>query len=596
MNRFCLVFFAFLILLTSASENFAVESRVAENLLEGDLVEIPAGSFLFGTDERDAEGEALSLGIPKPWHVDENPQSKVFLKRFYIDRFEVSNRRYKNFVDAMGAVPPPDWVGGAYREGKADHPAVWTNWYDAANFCDWAGKSLPTEKQWAKAARGETGRLYPWGNEFHPEYANLPQSLKSKTALKKVGSYPKGATPRGVQDMAGNAWEWTADDYKPYKDSKYKSPDFDAGYKVMRGASAMGIGHFPGATFMKALSKFARAGYRQFADPDQGGLDTGFRCASATITPAMKSFSAAAAGSRESAKSQSGKSPSGFFKKPSANSKPSSLSKVSDSEPFNPFQPKSNLPQSGILGLTLLAFVAGFLSFLSPCTLPILPAYFAVTAQAEQKNMSLMSVAFFMGLATLFVIMGASASALGGLLRDHLFNITIAGGVLIALFGVMTLFGWGFSGASFRQKPASTFFGYYLFGAAFALGWTPCVGPVLSGILIMAASDKTILQGMNLLFFYAVGLGFPLIIISTFCGKLDRNSLFWRILRGKGWEVNIGGRVLLLHTTNLFSGLLLITLGIVLAMGYMTYINSIVPLEVQIWFSEYEEKFLNLFK
>lgn len=596
MNRPFIFLFTVLIFSLFALPGFAAENP-RDHPLEGDLVEIPAGFFLFGTDERDAEGEALSLGIPKPWHIDENPQSKIFLQRFYIDRYEVSNRRYKNFVDAVGAVPPQDWVDGAYPEGKADHPVVWTNWYDAANFCDWAGKSLPTEKQWEKAARGEAGRLYPWGNEFHPEYANLPQSLKSKTALEKVGGRPKGATPLGMHDMAGNAWEWTADDYRPYKDSKYQSPDFERGYKVMRGASAMGIGHFPGAAFMKALSRFARSGYRQFADPDQGGLDTGFRCASATVTQAMKNFSAVGAtanGLQDSSKSQSGKTQSGFFKKPSGNSKQAST-KI-EPEPFNPFQPKSNLPQSGILGLTLLAFVAGFLSFLSPCTLPILPAYFAVTAQAERKKMSLMSVAFFLGLATLFVVMGASASALGQVLRDYLFSITIAGGVLIALFGVMTLFGWGFSGANFRQKPASTFFGYYLFGAAFALGWTPCVGPVLSGILIMAASDKTILQGMNLLFFYAVGLGFPLIIISTFCGKLDRDSLFWKILRGKGWDFKIGNCVLFLHTTNLFSGLLLIALGIVLAMGYMTYINSIVPLEIQIWFSEYEEKFLNFFK
>ena len=100
---------------------------------------------------------------------------------------------------------------------------------------------------------------------------------------------------------------------------------------------------------------------------------------------------------------------------------------------------------------------------------------------------------------------------------------------------------------------------------------------------------------MNLLFFYAVGLGLPLILISTLCGNLPKDSLFWRILRGKGWEVSIGSHTLLLHSTNIFSGLLLITLGVALAMGYLTYLNSVIPIELQIWFSEFEEKFLHLF-
>ena len=204
-----------------------------------------------------------------------------------------------------------------------------------------------------------------------------------------------------------------------------------------------------------------------------------------------------------------------------------------------------------------------------------------------------MSFAFFVGLATVFVIMGASASFLGQLLRDYIFSLTKVGGALVAVFGFMTLFGKGFSGANFSQSPGSSLVGFFLFGATFALGWTPCVGPILSGILILAASDKTIIQGMTLLFCYAVGLGSPLIIISAFFGHLSKDSLFWRILRAKGWEVAIGGRTLLLHTTNIFSGLLLIVLGVILALGYMTYINSLVPIEIQIWFSNYEEKVLH---
>ncbi len=273
---------------------------------------------------------------------------------------------------------------------------------------------------------------------------------------------------------------------------------------------------------------------------------------------------------------------------PSSSSSPPTLS-------LNPFKAKPILPQSGMLVLIFLAFVAGVFSFLSPCTLPILPAYFAITAQTDRAHISRMSIAFFMGLATLFMAMGASASVLGQVLRDHLSSLTTIGGIVVILFGIMTLFGKGFSGANFQGKPASTFMGFFLFGATFAVGWTPCVGPILSGILILAATDKTILQGMNLLFFYAVGLGLPLIIISTFFGQLSKESLFWRVLRGKGWEFRFGNHVLFWHTTNLFSGLLLIALGIALAMNYLTYFNSLIPIEIQIWFSDFEEKVLHWF-
>ncbi|MBI4384014.1 MAG: SUMF1/EgtB/PvdO family nonheme iron enzyme [Nitrospinae bacterium] len=570
-------------------------SQTPENLnpLEAEMVLVPPGNFLFGTDAQDIEGEALSLGIPKPWYIDEGPQQKIFLKGFYIDRYEVTNRRYKIFVDAVGAIPPPDWKGKDYPEGKGDWPVVWVNWFDAANFCDWAGKRLPTEKEWEKAARGENGNEYPWGNEFHADYANLSPKQGSKNAPVKVGSFPQGSTPLGIRDLAGNVWEWTQDNYAPYKGSSYKTPDYEAGYKVIRGGSASDVGHFPGPSYLAVLKKFARGGFRQFLNPDEASLDLGFRCASDEMPEAMRKMAAGSPGPSSAANppfagGASAKNPPG----PASPEKPSAASQV---KTFNPFEPKPNLPQSGMLVLVLLSLLAGLFSFLSPCTLPILPAYFAITAQTERTRMALMSVTFFLGLATLFVLMGASASFMGQLLRDYLFSLTTAGGVLVAGFGVMTLFGKGFSGANFRQKPASSFTGFFLFGATFALGWTPCVGPVLSGILILAASDKTVLQGMTLLFFYALGLGSPLIVISTFFGHLKKDGLFWRILRGKGWDVKIGNRTLPLHTTNLFSGALLVFLGVALAMGYMTYVNNLVPIEIQVWFGAYEEKILHWF-
>ncbi len=557
-----------------------------DHSLEGDMVYIPPGPFLFGTNKKDEAAEALSLGIPKPWYADETPQQKIFLKEFYIDRYEVTYRRYKKYIDDLGAVPPANWQGVDFPEGKDNEPVTHVTWYDAANFCQWAKKKLPTEKIWERAARGKEGLEYPWGNIFQVRWANLSDRPGSKSQPVVVGSFPKSVSPEGVHDLIGNVWEWVDDDYQPYKGSTYKSEYYQAGLKILRGHSASDIGHFPGAFYNQAIEMFARSGYRQYAGADEPAPDVGFRCTSTTQPIAMKEVISAFAKTKKGA---SFTNPAPLIS--------SSLEKLtaSESAPLNPFQPKPNLPDSGIVALTFLAFIAGVFSFLSPCTLPILPAYFAVTAQSDRTRMGLMSLAFFFGLASLFVAMGASASALGQVLRDYMFQITQVGGGIVGIFGVMTLFGKGFSGATFQGKPTSTFIGYFLFGATFALGWTPCVGPILSSILMLAASEKTISQGMTLLFFYAVGLGLPLIIVATVCGNLPKDGLFWTLLRGKGWDLTIGGKTFFLHTTNLFSGILLIALGIVLATGYMTYINSLIPIEIQIWFSEFEEAVLHWF-
>jgi cytochrome c-type biogenesis protein len=551
-----------------------------DHSLEGDMVYIPPGPFIFGTNKKDEAAEALSMGIPKPWYADETPQQKFFLKEFYIDRYEVTHKRYKKFIDAVGAVPPANWQGENFPAGKDNHPVTHVSWYDAANFCQWANKILPTEKLWERAARGKGGHEYPWGDSFQEGWANLSDRPGSKNQPVAVGSFPKSASPEGVHDLVGNVWEWVDGDYQPYKGSTYQSEYYQAGLKILRGHSASDIGHFPGALYHQAIKMFARSGYRQFSGADEPGPDVGFRCASMTQPAVMKAATSAFA--------KTGKGTT----TPSISPPPA---EPAVTKPLNPFQPKPNLPDSGIVALTLLAFIAGVFSFLSPCTLPILPAYFAVTAQSDRARMGLMSLAFFFGLASLFVAMGASASALGQILRDYMFQITQIGGGVVGVFGVMTLFGKGFSGAAFQGKPASTFIGYFLFGATFALGWTPCVGPILSSILMLAASEKTVAQGMLLLFFYAVGLGLPLILVATVCGNLPKDGLFWRLLRGKGWDFKVAGKTFFLHTTNLFSGILLIALGIVLATGYMTYVNSLIPIEVQLWFSKFEEAVLQWF-
>ncbi len=232
---------------------------------------------------------------------------------------------------------------------------------------------------------------------------------------------------------------------------------------------------------------------------------------------------------------------------------------------------------SSVLVLALPAFLAGVLSFLSPCTLPILPAYFAFTFQAGKRGVFMMSVAFFLGLATTITLLGASATALSGLVFDNRAALTFWGGLMIIAFGVMGMLGKGFAGPQIQERPAATILGSYLYGATFALGWTACVGPILGALLTLLAttSDVAILQGAVLAFIYSLGLGTPLILLSTFFNRLGNGSSFWKMIRGKGFEINLLGRTLYLHSTSLISGLLMVLMGVLLASGQLEKISQV---------------------
>jgi len=118
--------------------------------LEGDVIYIPAGSFFFGTNKKDTFGEALSIGLPKPWHVDEGPEQNIFLKSFYIDRHEVTNLRYKVYIDDLNAVPPKHWKNNEFPNGQGNFPVVNVTWYDSSNFCQWAEKNYPLKNNGKK--------------------------------------------------------------------------------------------------------------------------------------------------------------------------------------------------------------------------------------------------------------------------------------------------------------------------------------------------------------------------------------------------------------------------------------------------------------
>lgn len=234
-----------------------------------DMVLIPGGEFIMGSNEVDREAKAMQYGSRKPWFANEKPEHKVFLDDFYIDKTEVTNKQYKEFIDATGHRTPPDWTGGAYQEKLADNPVVFVNWFDAEAYCKWRNKRLPTEAEWEKAARGTDGRVFPWGNEFDIKKVNTMGEFGGTTP---VGFFPDGKSPYGLLDMAGNVQEWTSDWYKPYQNNDFNDPDYGEKFKVVRGGGWGGMGHY-------TLQVYVRSDFRNIAPPEGTYNDAGLRCA-----------------------------------------------------------------------------------------------------------------------------------------------------------------------------------------------------------------------------------------------------------------------------------------------------------------------------
>lgn len=189
------------------------------------MIVIPAGEFTMGSNNR------LS---------DEGPEHKVILSRYSIDQFEVTNLQYKKFNDATHGRSPRHWRNRTFPAGKADHPVVYVTWNNAHDYCEWAGKRLPTDAEWEKAARGTDSRTFPWGDEFATENANTPvrwQEIGQFGDTSPVGAFEKGKSPYGVYDMSGNVWEWTESWYKAYPGNKTASESYGERYKTLKGGS-----------------------------------------------------------------------------------------------------------------------------------------------------------------------------------------------------------------------------------------------------------------------------------------------------------------------------------------------------------------------
>ena len=252
---------------------------------------------------------------------------------------------------------------------------------------------------------------------------------------------------------------------------------------------------------------------------------------------------------------------------------------------------------ASMLALIPAAFLSGVLSFLSPCSLPILPAYFAYSFQSSRKNIVIMTLAFFAGLATTMTLLGASVTAVSRLLVRNIAELSIIGGAVIILFGILSILGKGPTGIQFQDSTARTVGGSYIYGATFAIGWTACIGPILGAILtLLATQGAGIAQGALLSFVYTLGLGLPLFLISLFFSRLGNGSRFWNFIRGRAFTLRVFGRELTLHTTTLISGGLLIVMGVLLMTGTLNRITQLgLESNISAWVINLDEQVRVLF-
>jgi len=219
------------------------------------MVFVNSGEFIMGSNER--------------WD-DESPEHINETGAFYIDLYEVTNRDYKKFTEATKRTPPHHWIQGNIPKGKEDHPVTYVSWFDANDYCQWTDKRLPSEQEWEKAARGEGGNIYPWGNLWSLDKSNNP--YKDSTGTQPVGSYPDGRSVYGLHDMSGNVWEWVDAYYLPHPGNTIPKSEYGKDKRVLKGGS-----WFDCLSYGCGLS--APTFNRSFFNPDVKNNSFGFRCA-----------------------------------------------------------------------------------------------------------------------------------------------------------------------------------------------------------------------------------------------------------------------------------------------------------------------------
>jgi formylglycine-generating enzyme required for sulfatase activity len=241
-----------------------------------EMVKIPAGTFLMGSDKK----------VDRNAYQPEFPQRRVYLDAYEIDKYEVTTVQFLKFVLATDRKPLIDWQyeGGNFQETMANHPVMHVSWFDADAYCRWAGKRLPTSAEWEKAARGEDGRVYPWGNEpaglsranfgrtgLSGPVRDRPERLLLYPPIISVDKYDNGVSPYGVFQLAGNVAEWTADWYDPhyYKTAPDRNP---------KGPEKGTQRAFRGGGWIDSTPS-VRPAQRNGTDPNTKMNWLGFRCA-----------------------------------------------------------------------------------------------------------------------------------------------------------------------------------------------------------------------------------------------------------------------------------------------------------------------------
>jgi formylglycine-generating enzyme required for sulfatase activity len=243
----------------------------ADSKNSSEMVRVPGGIFLMGNSDG-----------PE----DERPQHQINVAEFFLDRTPVTNAQFAQFLNAKGTqaadgqrwydIDDNDarihrradkWTADA---GSENYPVVEASWYGAVAYCAWLGKRLPTEAEWEKAARGTDGRKYPWGNE--PPDRNRAHFGAGWNDLLPVGGLPKGASPYGILDLAGNGWEWVSSAYLPYP---YNPDDGREDLTRLQVRVTRGGGHDSSPDELTTTQR----GRQVSRNPRGGHHNIGFRCA-----------------------------------------------------------------------------------------------------------------------------------------------------------------------------------------------------------------------------------------------------------------------------------------------------------------------------